>query len=509
MARPRRARVQLMFGRGGGGHLASARAVRDALAASGRRADVALVDAAALVGAAWCDRLYNSILAAGALPLVGVMHAGAEVLLPLTSGRMRREFAAWWGAGGGGAGVDVVVSFVPRLNVVMQEAAEAVWAAEGRRGVFLTVLTDFSTSREHPWVQSDAQWVVAGTQAAYDEAARLFPRARRTRTSGMVVHPRFYGCAPPPVFPPPPAAAPRRTTALLLFGADPPTAVVMRLVRAYWACADAAGARGAGVDLIVVCGRNEALRAELEGAMAARGCANYFLEQQPAHRHAAVADVVEVRRIGGDGGGSGDGDSAQAAGAREEPGSALEAVRMYVTGFTSNVAGLMRCADVLVGKPGPGVVSEAYVSGLPCVLLTGGGVMAQEEAVVDWVVAAGVGAAVDAPEDAAAVGPQQIRAMRAAIASGPPNRAVFEVADLVAGEIERLHGAAHLDGPCRACVPAECDDGCSSVSEDENAPAAAQGATGIPRSSPMADELAKVNETIAIVERAASHRVLS
>jgi hypothetical protein len=110
---------------------------------------------------------------------------------------------------------------------------------------------------------------------------------------------------------------------------------------------------------------------------------------------------------------------------------------MHVTGFTSDVAALMRAADVLVGKPGPGVVSEAYVSGLPCVLLTGAGVMAQEREVVDWAVARGVGVEAAGPADAARVGVADVAAMRRRIKEGPRNEAVFEVARLIAHALPR------------------------------------------------------------------------
>jgi hypothetical protein len=138
-------------------------------------------------------------------------------------------------------------------------------------------------------------------------------------------------------------------------------------------------------------------------------------------------DVVGVRAVGG--GGDGGGGRGRGGGPVGGGGDALPRVRMHVTGFTSDVAALMRAADVLVGKPGPGVVSEAYVSGLPCVLLTGAGVMAQEREVVDWAVARGVGVE--------AAGPADVAAMRRRIKEGPRNEAVFEVARLIAHALPR------------------------------------------------------------------------
>jgi len=60
----------------------------------------------------------------------------------------------------------------------------------------------------------------------------------------------------------------------------------------------------------------------------------------------------------------------------------------HVYGFVTNMELLMRGADVLIGKPGPGVIAEAAIMGLP-MTLTGG--MANELANVRFVTEAGAG----------------------------------------------------------------------------------------------------------------------
>lgn len=368
----RRPRIHLLYGRGGGGHLASARAVDAALAGVETR----LVDAAALAGAAWCDDLYGALLKSGCHAGIALMHGVGHVATGLASGGIRTAFRDFWGAGGEGEGVDLVVSFVPRLNGLMCEALRQVWEAGGRRGrvvSVVTVLTDFGNSFEHPWISCGEQWVVSGRQGAYDEARRMFPRARATKTSGMVVHPKFYedGGVEEKIRRDGGVDGPMKV--LVLFGADPTTKVAIDVVDGY-------RRKGGDVQVTVVCGRNRKLREAL--------------------------DRIEWGPLG----------------------------CLKVLGFVE-VAGVMRDADVLVGKPGPGVVSEAFVCGVPCVLVTGGGVMAQEKEVLDWVVDNGYGCAVKHGSEAAGIGMGQVWEKREAIAAAERNTAVFEVKKLVEGAV--------------------------------------------------------------------------
>lgn len=60
----------------------------------------------------------------------------------------------------------------------------------------------------------------------------------------------------------------------------------------------------------------------------------------------------------------------------------------HVYGFVTNMETLMRGADVLIGKPGPGVIAEAAIMSLP-MILTGG--MVNELANVRFVAEAGAG----------------------------------------------------------------------------------------------------------------------
>lgn len=65
-------------------------------------------------------------------------------------------------------------------------------------------------------------------------------------------------------------------------------------------------------------------------------------------------------------------------------------VPMRVFGFVNNIPELMGAADVLVTKAGPGTICEAFIAGLPMVLFDA--VPGQEEGNVDYVVDSGAGA---------------------------------------------------------------------------------------------------------------------
>jgi 1,2-diacylglycerol 3-beta-galactosyltransferase len=65
-------------------------------------------------------------------------------------------------------------------------------------------------------------------------------------------------------------------------------------------------------------------------------------------------------------------------------------VTMRVLGFVSNIPELMGAADILVTKAGPGTIAEAFIAGLPVLLYDA--VPGQEEGNVDYVVNRGAGA---------------------------------------------------------------------------------------------------------------------
>jgi UDP-N-acetylglucosamine:LPS N-acetylglucosamine transferase len=67
------------------------------------------------------------------------------------------------------------------------------------------------------------------------------------------------------------------------------------------------------------------------------------------------------------------------------------AARHAVVGFTSEVSSYMRISDFFIGKPGPGSLSEAVRMGLPVVTFENAWTMPQERFNARWVREQGIG----------------------------------------------------------------------------------------------------------------------
>jgi len=278
---------------------------------------------------------------------------------------------------------DVVVSFIPHFNRALYEAIQRVMP-----GVpLVTILTDLADYPPHFWIEKhQTQYFICGTSLAREQAlARGHPTERVFQTSGMILHPRFHD----PV-------AERHLDDIAALGLDParPTALVMfggagsAAMRTIVQLLDASGLR---VQVIAVCGKNERLEASLRAL---------------------------PRRM-----------------------------PMYVTGFTPDVARLMKLADFFIGKPGPGSISEAVAMGLPVIVECNSWTMPQERYNAEWVEERGIGIAIRSIRRdivkavAAMVDPVQ-RGRFAARVREIPNRAVFEIPELLE-QIMSGHGAAN------------------------------------------------------------------
>ena len=279
---------------------------------------------------------------------------------------------------------DLVVSLVPNFNRALGESL-----ASSLPGVpFVTVMTDLA---DHPpafWIEPELpqQQLVCGTARAWQQAldAGCAP-ARLHRVSGMILRPDFYDA------PPLDRATERRALGLPV---DQPVGLVMF------------GGQGSKVmltlarqlhdlPLILICGRNEALAAQLR---------------------ALPATAPRV-----------------------------------VLGFTPDVPRWMRLADWFIGKPGPGSLSEAVHLGLPVVTVRNAFTMPQERYNTEWVREGGLGTVAPsfrAIRPAVQALLDELPRYRAAVAT-QHNRAVFEVPALLA----RLLAQAELPLTASAVPP--------------------------------------------------------
>jgi UDP-N-acetylglucosamine:LPS N-acetylglucosamine transferase len=267
---------------------------------------------------------------------------------------------------------DLVVSLVPNFNRVLCESV-----ASALPGVpFVTVMTDMADHPPHFWIEPDLPLtLVCGTPHAMTQAraAGLTPD-QLVLTSGMVMKPTFHDL--PPI---------NRATRRIALGLDPlrATGVVMF------------GGQGSrqmlriareldGVQLILMCGRNELL-----------------------------ADECRTLR---------------------------RSAKHAVVGFTDEVADVMRLADFFIGKPGPGAISEAVQLGLPVITIRNAWTMPQERYNAQWVQEQGVGLVVPSLSQIAAATDEMLQRLPELCAATVriDNRAVFEVPEVLGRLLEPL-----------------------------------------------------------------------
>jgi 1,2-diacylglycerol 3-beta-galactosyltransferase len=265
---------------------------------------------------------------------------------------------------------DLVVSVVPHFNRALFESLRNVQS----RAPFVTVLTDFVDFPPHFWIEHQQQFLICGTERAVEQAKSLgHTEDRIFRTSGMIIHPRFYE----------PVAAgraaerlrlgldPKRTTGLVLFGGEGS--------RAMLDIAKRLDHSDLPVQLILICGRNERLARSL-------------------------------KELG-------------------------KRIPMFIEGFATEVPYYMHLADFMIGKPGPGSISEALAMGLPLIVLRNASTLPQEKYNARWVHDNEVGLVVSNFRHidevvGRLIEPGTLARYRAKVARNR-NRAVFEIPEIL------------------------------------------------------------------------------
>lgn len=255
---------------------------------------------------------------------------------------------------------------------------------------FVTVVTDPETGT-NLWLHKEATRIMVPSEAFAARARRRGLReAQLLRTGALLVRPAFHGirALDRSTLRRELGLAPERQTVLLMGGGGGASTSVFRRVAEELGRTMPFGE----VQLVVICGRNEGLRAQLERSLGQRAL--------PGHLPARVL------------------------------------------GFTADVARWMRAADVLLTKAGPSTIAEALTVGLPMVLYSF--LPGQERGNVAYVLREGVGAYAPQPRRAAAVAAQLLSAAGAEALAEMRRRAA-ELAPLsqkatsaVVNEIARL-----------------------------------------------------------------------
>jgi 1,2-diacylglycerol 3-beta-galactosyltransferase len=266
---------------------------------------------------------------------------------------------------------DVIVSVHPLLNHITLQVMRDL----GVRVPFITVITDL-VSVHTAWVAPSVTACVVPTKAAREFAIARGVSSKRVRLLGMPIDPKFSV---------EPEGDKRERKQALGLNPDLPAILLVGggegaggLARAVYAL----GELPLSAQMIVVTGRNRALRAELE-----RGKAGFRMPVQ-------------------------------------------------VLGFVDNMPDLMRASDMVVTKAGPGSISEAMACGLPIILT--GFVPGQEEGNVEYVRQNRLGIFADSTEKLVAsvqklLDPNdpELAEMRANIQSMSKPRASFDIARLI------------------------------------------------------------------------------
>jgi UDP-N-acetylglucosamine:LPS N-acetylglucosamine transferase len=368
-------RISLVFFDAGGGHRNAATALQVEIARQGLPFEITLVNLQEILDPLDVLRkltgiriqdMYNKMLRNGwtlgspqlmrVLQLVVRMYHNASVDV------LKRFWAE--------SEPDMVVSLVPHFNRAMSESFEKTFP----RRPYVTVLTDLADYPEHFWIERQRQYLVCGTERAVEQArVRGHSDPAIFRTSGMILHPRFYEPEPND-----------RTEERKKLGLDPhlPTGIVLfggygtskmlHILRQI-------DRSPLAVQLILICGRNEKL---------------------------AEALRLEKTRI-----------------------------PKYVEGFTTNIPYYMALSDFFIGKPGPGSISEALSKRLPVIIDCNAWTLPQERYNAQWVREKEVGLVVQHHGQIASavtelLKPGQLTLFRER-AAAMHNRAVYEIPQIL------------------------------------------------------------------------------
>jgi Glycosyltransferase family 28 C-terminal domain len=292
---------------------------------------------------------------------------------------------------------DLLISVIPHFN---REIAES-WTKVYPGRPFVTIITDLADFPPHFWIESiPEQYVIAGTARAAEQARALGHDPRHIcQTSGMILRPDFYAAddTDPLIIRGELGLKPDLPTAIVLFGGHGS--------KVMYEIAERLDAARVSVQLILICGRNEELAAKLR-----------------AKQWSMPVNVI---------------------------------------GFTKEVHRLMRAADFLIGKPGPGSIAEAMVRQLPVLIECNAWTLPQERYNAEWVVEKQVGIVLNSFRDDVVSGVQQmLQPERLAKfkenVQTLHNRAVFEIPEILSkllGESATSHSDSSQNDRTGDSVP--------------------------------------------------------
>jgi len=369
-------KLTIVFHHAGGGHQSAADALKATLSSQEHPWDVSVLDIQELLDPLDLIRratglriqdTYNLILRKGwtrftpqlLLVLQGTIHLYHSPIVKL----LRRYWAEH--------PADLVLSVIPHFNREIAESLRPVGTAtSGSRTPFVTLITDLADYPPHFWIERESEYIIVGTERARQQALTMgHPADHIFLTSGMILKPKFYEKTTVD------RVAERRRLGL---EPDCPTGIVLFGGHGSQVMVDITkklNEAGSGVQLILICGHNQKLAAQLKGLRTSKPIA--------------------------------------------------------VVGFAQNVEYYMALADFFIGKPGPGSISEALQFHLPVIVECNSKTLPQERYNAEWVTEKGYGIVVPSFKK---IAPAVQRLLQNATfdefrrkASEYSNRALFEV----------------------------------------------------------------------------------
>jgi hypothetical protein len=367
-------KLTILFHHAGGGHRSTADALKATLAVQNRPWDVNLLNVQDLLGpldvlhkvtGLHIEDTYNLILRKGwtrFTPQLLVVLLGA---IRLAHPWVVKALRAYWSQ----HPANLVLSVIPHFNRAIAESLRG-----PEETPFVTLLTDLADYPPHFWIERESEYIVVATERAKQQALALgHPADHIFETSGMVLKPKFYQ-----------KTVVDRVSEGKRLGLEPdcPTGIVLfggHGPRVMFDIAKKLDESNSGVQLIMLCGHNQELAAQLKSLKTKKPIA--------------------------------------------------------VQGFTQNVESYMALADFFIGKPGPGSISEALQFHLPVIVECNAKTLPQERYNAEWLTEKGFGIVVSSFRE---IVPTVQRLLQSATfdqlrrnASVYSNRALFEVPEIL------------------------------------------------------------------------------
>jgi hypothetical protein len=329
-------KLTIVFHHAGGGHRSAADALKATLSAQENPWDVTLLDIQELLDPLDLIRrttglriqdTYNLILRKGWTRFTPALLVILKGTIWVYHAPIVKLLRAYWRE----HPTDVALSVVPHFN---REIAESLLPVDGgpsrAKTPFVTLMTDLADYPPHFWIERESEYIIAGTERAREQAlATGHPADHVFQTSGMVLKPKFYE-----------KNNVDRVADRKRLGLDPdcPTGIVLFGGHGSQVMVDITrklNEANSGVQLILICGHNQKLAAQLT--------------KMPTSKP------------------------------------------ILVVGFAQNVEYYMALADFFIGKPGPGSISEALQFDLPVIVERNARTLPQERYNAEWVTENGYG----------------------------------------------------------------------------------------------------------------------